>query len=148
MVHSADATTCEVQDVSERAGLPPGRYGEPPPRQRLVVTAVAVVVAGLFGAWLIWAGLSQAGPSVRATVVGLSTPGSHRALVRVELAGDPRRAVSCQVQALDSGGAIVGQTRVEASTGSSGRRVVTATVRTLDKARRAQTAGCRTGGGA
>jgi hypothetical protein len=131
-----------------RPGTPPGRYGEPTPGRRRAVTAAAVVVAGLFGAWLLWAGLGQAAPAIRSTVVGLSASGPHHAQVRVELIADRHQTLTCQVQTLDSGGAVVGQTRISARIGSSGRRVVTAQVKTIARAQQAQVAGCRTASGA
>jgi hypothetical protein len=128
-------------------GTPPGRYGVPTPARRRALTAAIVVLAGVFGAWLLWAALGQAAPAVRSTVVGLHVTSRHHARVRVELVADLHRTVNCQVQALDSSGTVVGQTRIVARTGASGRRVVSAEVKTIGRASRGQVTGCRMASG-
>ncbi|MDQ1617378.1 MAG: hypothetical protein QOJ60_3317 [Actinomycetota bacterium] len=128
-------------------GTPPGRYGVPTPARRRALTAAIVVLAGVFGAWLLWAALGQAAPSVRSAVVGLQITSRHHARVRVELVADLHRTVTCQVQALDSSGAVVGQTMIVARTGASGRRVVSAEVKTIGRASRGEVAGCRMASG-
>ena len=62
---------------------PGGRYGDRPTRPRPAVLALVVVVAALFAAWVVWAGLGAAAPEPGADVTAFRVVSDAEIEVRV-----------------------------------------------------------------
>jgi hypothetical protein len=123
---------------------PPERYGgrPRPGRRRAGVIALAVLAGGLL-AFVIWAAWHAATPDVRFGLLGFSVPGEDRVEVRFEVVADREATLRCDLRAENLRREIVGSTRVEVGPAAQSRRIVTAVVRTRERAVAAVVESCR-----
>jgi Domain of unknown function (DUF4307) len=98
-----------------------------------VIVIVTALVAGAV-AWLGWAALYHANPSVRATLLRYQVTPPSAVEVVFELVKDEKVAAVCVVRARNSAGEEVGRRTVRIPEGGPQRRVVTETLATRDTA--------------
>ena len=122
---------------------PAGRYDDGGRRSRRGPVALAVVLAGAFGAWVLWAALGASTPDVRSDLLGFTVPDAGSARARIEVTADARSAVICTLQAQDRDHAPVGVTRATLPAGSDATRRATVVVRTRGRAVTVVIVGCR-----
>jgi Domain of unknown function (DUF4307) len=104
-----------------------------------------VVLAGAFGAWVLWAALGAATPDVRSELVSFTIVDARSVRARIEVTADARRPVTCTVQAEDSHHEPVGIARSTLRAGPDGTRHARVVVRTRSLAVTVVIAGCRLG---
>ena len=120
--------------VPSPAVRPAERYGdEAPPRRRLVLVAVGVLVA-VFLAWVVWAGLHLAQREVRWSDVGYDVVDDTTVVVTFTVVKDPASSAVCTIEALNGRHAQVGLATVEIGPAEERGVVRTATVRTAERA--------------
>ena len=119
------------------------RYGRvPAPRRRRLQRLAGTVTVGAALAWVVWAGLGQAGADVRHNDVGYTVVSASQIDVAFDVNKDPERTALCTVQAFDRSKATIGL--VEVSVGPAEQRVVreVASVRTAAQPASAAVQGC------
>ncbi len=127
---------------------PGGRYGDRPTRPRPAVLALVVVVATLFAAWVVWAGLGAAAPEPGADVTAFRVVSDAEIEVRVAAtSGSPER-FGCSVRALDRTREVVGVASVTLRPGRDSGEGRWVTVRTRDRAVTATVGRCSAPDGA
>ncbi|WP_426565896.1 DUF4307 domain-containing protein [Angustibacter sp. McL0619] len=99
--------------TTDRRPLPPGRYGRvpSPARRRFALVAGGVAVLAAL-AWVVWAGLGQAGADVRWSDVGFVIHGDTAVDVTYDVGKDPSATAVCTVRALDRNKTAVGIAQV------------------------------------
>ena len=113
---------------------PAERYGDgPSPRRRLVLGGV-VVLAAVFLAWVVWAGLHLAQREVRWSDVGYDVVDDTTVEVTFTVVKDPGSSAVCTIEALNARHAQVGLATVEIGPADERGVVRTATVRTAERA--------------
>jgi Domain of unknown function (DUF4307) len=118
-----------------RPTLPEGRYGSPPrPWRRLAAIFIVTALAAGAVAWLGWAALHHAHPSVRATLLRYQVTSRSTVEVEFELVKEEGVAAVCVVRARNSAGEEVGRRTVRFPEGGPQRRIVTETLATRDTA--------------
>lgn len=86
------------------------RYGTAPGRQRRLVVVLCAVLGAAFLAWVVWAALDHATPSVKSELVSFKVIGPHEAtaVIEVDLDADAQDA-KCRVQAVAPDHSVVGE---------------------------------------
>jgi uncharacterized protein DUF4307 len=143
MADPADIRSPEVPMAPAAPTRPPGRYGDPRRRLHPVAVAAIVLLAGAFGAWVLWAALGAATPDVRSELQSFRVVDDSRVRVSIEATADHRSPVICTVQAEDRNREPVGVTRVTLAPGQRATRATTTVVRTRSRAVTAVIVGCR-----
>jgi Domain of unknown function (DUF4307) len=122
---------------------PPGRYDDARRRPSAAAVAAIVVLAGAFGAWVMWAALGAATPDVRSELQGFTVLDGSQARVSITATADHRSAITCTVEAQDRNREPVGVTRVRLAAGTEATRAATSVVRTRSRAVTVVIVGCR-----
>ena len=125
------------------ASRPAGRYDERPRRLGRGPVAAIVVLATVFGSWVVWAALGAATPDVRSQLVAFRLVSDRAVTARIEVTADARRAVTCTVQAEDKTREPVGVRRLTVPAGTDGTRRASTTVSTRARAVTVVLVGCR-----
>ena len=125
------------------ATRPAGRYDERPRRLGRGPVAAIVVLATVFGAWVVWAALGAATPDVRSQLLAFRIVSDRAVTARIEVTADARRAVTCTVQAEDRSREPVGVRRLTVPAGAEGTRRAATTVSTRARAVTVVLVGCR-----
>ncbi len=105
-----------------------------------VIVGVAFVV--VFAAWVIWAGLDGAKPTVDAQDTKHSIIDAHTVSVSFEVTMAPGTTASCAVQALNESFSIVGWKVVDIPAASTYTRAFTEVLRTSSQSNTGLVKGC------
>jgi hypothetical protein len=133
-----------VSSTPPVTGRPAGRYGDSPrPRRRLALLAALVTLGSVLLGMLVWSAWHFATPDVRAGLLGFTVVDDSRVDVRFEVVADPAATVECDLRAQNLARDTVGSARVPVGPSAEGRRVLTATVRTRERAVSGQLEECR-----
>jgi Domain of unknown function (DUF4307) len=124
---------------------PAGRYDDRGRRPRPGTVVLVIVLAGAFGAWVLWAGLGAATPDIRSDLLGFRIVNADSVQTRIEISADARRPVTCTLQAEDSHHEPVGLARTTLPAGTDATRRGTVVVRTRSLAVTVVIVGCRLG---
>ncbi|HET8717219.1 MAG TPA: DUF4307 domain-containing protein [Nocardioidaceae bacterium] len=121
------------------------RYGAPRPGRRTWVTVLAVLLAVVGVAWVVWAALFHSTPEARSAMVAFRTPGEHvaRATVTVIRADRDVRA-SCLLRASARDHSVVGELNFTVGPDRPETATVTKQIRTERKATAVELIGCTT----
>jgi HAMP domain-containing protein len=115
-------------DLAARYGRTPARAA----RTRLVAIAVAIGVAVVVIAWVVWVGLLGPSASLETKDVGYLAHSDDSGEVRWQLTAPADTPVSCALQAVSEKHAVVGWLVVEVPPSPETTRVLRATLRTSE----------------
>ncbi len=103
-------------------------------RERWIVISAAILFAGVFTAWVFWAGLDNGQGSLEARNLGHSLVDDKTVSVTWEVSVTAGTEVSCALQAQNEAHGIVGWRIVELPASETYTRRFTETVRTAQRA--------------
>ncbi|MBK4347276.1 DUF4307 domain-containing protein [Lacisediminihabitans changchengi] len=101
---AAESQTAESSALAARYGRTPSKKR----RDRLIYIVAGVAVAVVVSAWVIWAGLDQAGASLETQDVGNTIVGDSAVDVKFQLSMPIGNTAECALQAQNSDHAITG----------------------------------------
>lgn len=130
-----------MTDLADRYGT----TGSSARRRRVVVIALAALVAVAFLGWLAWAAVVHARPAVASELQGFEIGSTHEAVARVQVQrrdGDVR--ASCRVRAIAADHSIVGEQTFTPE--GAADAVVEVTIRTEREATSVDLLGCTAAG--
>lgn len=118
------------QTLDERYGRTPGDDAK---RKRILVIG-GVLFTVVFGAWVVWGGLSGTNATLEVRELGYSDVTPTSITVNWEVSVDPGTDVSCAVQALNENFGIVGWKVLELGPSDQRTRAFSETLRTAEQA--------------
>lgn len=122
--------------------LPIDRYGRAPSRRaRVILVGVVALVVVVAVGWFAWAAY-ESRTSATGTDVGFDVVDNATVRVTFDVTKPKDKTATCVVQALDSGFAVVGTSRVQVGPTDQGVVRRTATIRTTNRATTGQVTSC------
>jgi hypothetical protein len=103
-------------------------------RTRAVTVAAAAAFVVIFGAWVVWGGLSGTNATLEVRELGYQDATSNSITVKWEVSVAPGTEVSCAIQALNASFGIVGWRIVDLGASDQRTRIFSESVRTAEPA--------------
>ncbi len=133
--------------MSVSQSRPAGRYGEDAPAwHRTAARALAVTMAALAVAWVVWAGWSAGSRPVNATIITYQVRDDATIDVTFDVSMDPGTRAQCVVEARNGQHAAVGSAVVGVPVSTQRRQRVQTQVRTTERSAAAVVRGCEVPG--